>query len=199
MEKKNILILGVLAVGLILILQLFNLQILNDHYKITAENNAYKYVTRYPVRGLILDRNGNILVGNKNTYDIMVTPIEVKEFDTLDFCSIFGLDTLEVREKFREYRNSRRRIGYQTLTFLKQVSDIQYSIFMEKSYKFPGFSAVSRTARNYPFAAGANLFGYITEVDSDFIKKNPEYKSGDYTGASGYSCAFPSFQFITGR
>lgn len=185
MEKKNILILGVLAVGLILILQLFNLQILNDHYKITAENNAYKYVTRYPVRGLILDRNGNILVGNKNTYDIMVTPIEVKEFDTLDFCSIFGLDTLEVREKFREYRNSRRRIGYQTLTFLKQVSDIQYSIFMEKSYKFPGFSAVSRTARNYPFAAGANLFGYITEVDSDFIKKNPEYKSGDYTGASG--------------
>ena len=185
MEKKNILILGVLAVGLILILQLFNLQILNDHYKITAENNAYKYVTRYPVRGLILDRNGNILVGNKNTYDIMVTPIEVKEFDTLDFCSIFGLDTLEVREKFREYRNSKRRIGYQTLTFLKQVSDIQYSIFMEKSYKFPGFSAVSRTARNYPFAAGANLFGYITEVDSDFIKKNPEYKSGDYTGASG--------------
>ena len=67
MEKKNVLIIGVLAVGLILVLQLFNLQILNDQYKITAENNAYKYVTRYPVRGLIMDRNGNILVGNKNT------------------------------------------------------------------------------------------------------------------------------------
>lgn len=185
MEKKNVLIIGVLAVGVILILQLFNLQILNDQYKITAENNAYKYVTRYPVRGLIMDRNGNILVGNKNTYDIMVTPIEVKEFDTLDFCSIFNLDTLEVRAKFKEYRKYRRRIGYQALTFLKQVSNVQYSIFMEKAYKFPGFSAVSRTARNYPFAAGANLFGYVTEVDADFIKKNPEYKSGDYVGASG--------------
>lgn len=185
MEKKNVLIIGVLAVGMILILQLFNLQILNDQYKITAENNAYKYVTRYPVRGLIMDRNGNILVGNKNTYDIMVTPIEVKEFDTLDFCSIFNLDTLEVRAKFKEYRKYRRRIGYQALTFLKQVSNVQYSIFMEKAYKFPGFSAVSRTARNYPFAAGANLFGYVTEVDADFIKKNPEYKSGDYVGASG--------------
>ena len=64
MEKKNILIFGVLAVGLILIMQLFNLQILKKEYKITAENNAYKYVTRYPVRGLILDRNNNILVGN---------------------------------------------------------------------------------------------------------------------------------------
>ena len=185
MEKKNVLIFGVLAVGLILIMQLFNLQILKKEYKITAENNAYKYVTRYPVRGLILDRNNNILVGNKNTYDIMVTPIEVKEFDTLDFCSIFGLDTLEVRERFKEYRKYRRRIGYQSLTFLKQVSSIQYSIFIEKAYKFKGFSAVSRTSRNYPFAAGANLFGYVTEVDQKFLKNNPEYKSGDYVGASG--------------
>lgn len=185
MEKKNVLIIGVLAVGLILVLQLFNLQILNDQYKINAENNAYKYVTRYPVRGLIMDRNGNILVGNKNTYDIMVTPIEVKEFDTLDFCSIFNLNPLDVREKFKEYRKYRRKIGYQALTFIKQVSSIEYSIFIEKAYKFPGFSAVSRTSRNYPFAAGANLLGYITEVDADFIKKNPEYRSGDYVGASG--------------
>ena len=185
MERKNVLIFGVLVVGLILVMQLFNLQILNDEYKITAENNAYKYVTRYPVRGLILDRNNNILVGNKNTYDIMVTPIEVKEFDTLDFCSIFGLDTLEVRAKFKEYRKYRRRIGYQSLTFLKQVSSIQYSIFIEKAYKFKGFSAVSRNSRNYPFAAGANLFGYVTEVDQKFLNNNPEYRSGDYVGASG--------------
>ncbi len=185
MEKKNVLIIGVLVVGLILIAQLFNLQILNKQYKITAENNAYKYITRYPVRGLIMDRNENILVGNKNTYDIMVTPIEVKAFDTLDFCSIFNLDTLEVRERFKEYKRFRRKIGYQSLTFLKQVSSVQYSIFIEKAYKFPGFSAVSRTSRNYPFAAGANLFGYVTEVDSDFLKKNPEYRSGDYVGASG--------------
>ena len=185
MEKKDVLIIGVLLIGLILVVRLFNLQIIDDQYKITAENNAFKYVTRYPVRGLIMDRNGDILVGNKNTYDIMVTPIEVKEFDTLDFCSIFNLDTLEVREKFKEYKKNRRRIGYQALTFLKQVSNVQYSIFIEKAYKFPGFSAVSRTSRNYPFAAGANLFGYVTEVDADFIKNNPGYRSGDYVGASG--------------
>ena len=185
MEKKNVLIIGVLVIGLILVIQLFNLQIIDDQYKITAENNAFKYITRYPVRGLIMDRNGHILVGNKNTYDIMVTPIEVKEFDTLDFCSIFSLDTTFVKEKFREYKRNRRRIGYQAITFLKQVSNVQYSIFIEKAYKFPGFSAVSRTSRNYPFAAGANLFGYVTEVDAGFIKKNPEYRSGDYVGASG--------------
>lgn len=185
MERKNVLIIGVLVVGLILVMQLFNLQIIKKEYKLTAENNAYKYVTRYPVRGLILDRNGHILVGNKNSYDIMVTPIEVKEFDTLDFCSIFNLDTLEVRERFKEYRRFRRKIGYQTLTFLKQVSNVEYSIFIEKSYKFPGFSAISRSSRNYPFAAGANLFGYVTEVDQKFLQNNPDYRSGDYVGASG--------------
>lgn len=185
MERKNVLIIGALVVGLILVLQLFNLQILQKEYKITAENNAYKYITRYPVRGLILDRNNNILVGNKNTYDIMVTPIEVEPFDTLELCRIFSLDTLEVRERFKEYKRFRRRIGYQTMTFLKQVTDEQYSIFIEKEYMFPGFSTVSRSSRNYPFAAGANLFGYVTEVDTAFIRKNPEYKRGDYVGASG--------------
>ena len=101
MERKNILIAGVVIVGLILFLQLFNLQILNEEYKITAENNAYKYITRYPVRGLILDRNNNILVGNKNSYDILITPIEVKEFDTLALCKIFSLEIDQVRENLR--------------------------------------------------------------------------------------------------
>ena len=102
MNRKNILIAGVLAFGFILIIQLFNLQILNEEYKITAENNAFKYLVRYPVRGLILDRNNNILVGNKNTYDIQITPIEVKEFDTLALCKIFSLELESVREKMKE-------------------------------------------------------------------------------------------------
>ena len=190
MNRANILIAGVVAVGLILIFQLFNLQILNEEYKITAENNAFKYLVRYPVRGLILDRNNNILVGNKNTYDIQITPIEVKQFDTAALCRIFSLDLQFVREKMQEYRKNRRKIGYQTITFLKQVSSKQYSIFAEQSYKFPGFSALPRTSRSYPFNAGANLFGYITEVDNEFLKRNPEYKRGDYVGASGLEQAY---------
>lgn len=185
MEKKNILVAGVIAVGLILILQLFNLQILNKEYKITASNNAYKYEIRYPVRGLILDRNNNILVGNKTTYDIMVTPLEVKPFDTADFCNIFSLDREAVRKQLKEYGKNRRKYGYQSLTFVKQVSEIEYSIFSEKAYKFPGFSALTRTARSYPFNAGANLFGYISEADTAYLRKHPEYKRGDYVGQTG--------------
>ncbi len=190
MYRRNILIIGVVITGLVLIAQLFNLQILSSKYKVTAENNAYIYLTRYPVRGLILDRNNNILVGNKNTYDIQITPIEAKNFDTVALCKIFSIPIEEVREKMQYYRKYRRRIGYRTVTFLKQVSSHEYNIFAEQAYKFPGFSALPRTSRSYPFSAGANLFGYVTEVDNNFIKKNPDYKAGDYVGASGLEQAY---------
>ncbi len=190
MYRRNILIIGIVVAGFILIAQLFNLQILSSKYKITAENNAYIYLTRYPVRGLILDRNNNILIGNKNTYDIQITPIEAKNFDTAALCKIFSIPIEQVREKMQYYRKYRRKIGYRTVTFLKQVSSHEYNVFAEQAYKFPGFSALPRTSRNYPFSAGANLFGYITEVDNNFLKKNPEYKAGDYVGASGLEQAY---------
>ena len=190
MSKKSILIIGLFIIGIILIVQLFNLQILNEQYKITADNNAYKYVTRYPARGLILDRNNNILVGNKTTYDIMITPSEVKAFDTLDFCAIFKLDTADVKQKLKDYRKNRRRIGFQTITFIKLVSSEEYSVFAEKAYRFPGFSAVARTSRNYPFNAGANLFGYIAEADTSYLRKNPTYKRGDYVGITGLEYSY---------
>ena len=102
--KSQILIIGVAIVCLVLVTKLFFLQIVDEEYKISAENNAYKYVTIYPVRGLILDRNGNILVSNRNSYDIMVTPVDLQPFDTAALCRIFSINKEFVREKIAEYR-----------------------------------------------------------------------------------------------
>ena len=122
MDRKYVLIIGLAGVAVVLLVQLLNLQIFSKEYKINAENNAYKYVTSYPARGIIYDRNHNILVTNKNTYDVLVTPYEVEEFDTLALCRIFNLESSFVKEKFKEYKEKRRSIGYQSLTFLKQIS-----------------------------------------------------------------------------
>jgi penicillin-binding protein 2 len=174
----------------VIVIRLFNIQIISKYYRINAENNALKYETLYPARGLILDRNGEILVSNKITYDIMVTPVEVAPFDTLEFCAIFGIDTSFVNSKFREYRKYRSRIGFQTLPFIKQVSGEHYNIFIEKQYKFPGFSGTPRTIRTYPSNAGGNLYGYISEVDAAYIKNNPDYRQGDYAGRTGMEMAY---------
>lgn len=189
-KKRSILITGILVITLLILIQLFNIQIVDDQYKINAANNAFRYDVRYPARGLILDREGRILVGNETAYDIMITPYEVKQFDTTDLCEIFGLDQNQIRETLKNYRKNKRKIGYQTLPFVKQANSRQYAVFLEKAYKFPGFNAISRTIRTYPYNAGGNLLGYITEVDTSYMRKNPRYKRGDYVGRTGMEQAF---------
>ena len=189
-SRRTVVAAAIILVFAVIAFRLFQVQILDKEYRITAENNALKYETIYPARGRILDRNGQVIVDNKISYDIMVTPFDVKEFDTLAFCRIFDLDTAFVKDKFREYRLYRRKIGYQSLVFKHQVTSEQYNMFIEKSFLFPGFTGVPRTSRSYPYEGGGNLFGYISEVDADYIKDHPEYKSGDYVGKTGMEEAY---------
>ena len=82
-ERSHRLLIGLIAVAAILLGKLFSIQILQDKYKIDASNNSMVYDIIYPTRGVIYDRKGKIVVGNKVAYDILVTPREVKAFDTL--------------------------------------------------------------------------------------------------------------------
>lgn len=193
LDRKNKLLIGLGAAVLVLIVRLFVIQIIDDRYKIDSSNNSMVYSTIYPTRGIIHDRNDRILVGNKVVYDLLVTPREVTAFDTLAFCKVLELDTLFVREKMAEYRKFRTRIGWQTLTFLKQIPPERYMKFAEVEFKFPGFRGQARSVREYPYNAGGNLLGYVSEVDADFLKKHPdEYRSGDYAGKTGIEAAMES-------
>lgn len=193
LDRKNKLLIGLGAAAVVLIVRLFIIQIIDDRYKIDSSNNSMVYSTIYPTRGIIHDRNDRILVGNKVVYDLLVTPREVTEFDTLAFCRILDIDTLFVREKMAEYKRFRTRIGWQTLTFLKQLPPERYMKFAEVEFKFPGFRGQARSVREYPYNAGGNLLGYVSEVDADFLKKHQgEYRSGDYAGKTGIEAAMES-------
>ncbi len=190
LDRKNKLLIGLGAAAALIIVRLFVIQIIDDKFKTDSSNNSMVYSTIYPTRGIIHDRNGKILVGNKVVYDLLVTPREVTPFDTLAFCAALDVDTTFVREKMAEYRKFRTRIGWQTLPFLKQLSAERYMKFAEISYKFPGFRGQARSVREYPYNAGGNLLGYVSEVDADFLKKHPDvYRSGDYAGKTGIEAA----------
>ena len=190
LNRENKLLIGLCTAALILIAKLFSIQILEDKYKLSAENNTMVYTTIYPTRGIIHDRNGNILVGNKVAYDLMVTPKEVEEFDTLALCSVLDITPEFVKEKMDEFYKNRRRIGYQSVVMMKQIPPETYMKFAEVAYKFPGFRGQARSIREYPFNAGGNLLGYVSEVNASYIARNPdEYKSGDYAGMTGIEAA----------
>lgn len=188
-NRKNKLLFGLVVVAVVLLAKLFYIQVINDDYKADASNNSMVYSVIYPPRGVIYDRNGEILVGNSVCYDILVTPRDVKQFDTTALASALDTTVEYVRGKMQYYRKYRSRIGYGVQTFLKQVPVEIYLKFAEQEYLFPGFSAQVRSIREYPFNAGGNLLGYISEVDADYIKKHPEYKSGDYAGKTGLEAA----------
>ena len=190
LNRENKLLMGLCVAAAILIGKLFSIQILDDSYKTDARNNTMVYSTIYPTRGIIHDRKGNILVGNKRAYDLMVTPREVEAFDTLGLAEILQVDPDFIREKMAEYRRFRRKIGWQTVVMIKQMPQETYMRFAEVAYRFPGFRGQARSIREYPFNAGGNLLGYVTEVDAKFIEKHPgEYKSGDYAGKTGIEAA----------
>lgn len=188
-NRKNRLLIGLVVVAVILIGKLFYIQIINTGYKKDSSNNSMVYRDIYAPRGVIYDRNGKILVGNTVCYDLLVTPRDVRQFDTTALA--LALDTTEtfIKEKMSEFRKYRTRIGYRTITLIKQMRPETYLKFAEQAYRFPGFRAQMRNIREYPFNAGGNLLGYISEADADYIEKHPEYKAGDYIGRTGIEAA----------
>ena len=190
LSRKNKLLIGLVAVAVILLAKIFYIQIIDDTYKISAENNSMVYEIIYPTRGVIYDRNGTIIVGNKVAYDILVTPREVKDFDTLMLARVLDTSVTFIRDKMAEYRRNRKRIGFQSMTMLRQIPTETYNRFAEVQYQFPGFKGQVRSIRDYPVNAGGNLLGYVSEVDAAYLKAHPdEYRSGDYAGRTGIEAA----------
>ncbi|MDR1595135.1 MAG: penicillin-binding protein 2 [Prevotellaceae bacterium] len=179
--QRNIIIIVVTVAGILLI-RLFFLQVIDESYKITAANNAMRYDVEYPARGIIYDRNGKILVENITTYDIMIAPRELKDVDTAELCSTFQLSVDEVKNILKSIGKKR---DFRSFPFLKQVAPERYAVFRERADRFHGFYSVVRTMRQYPRNIGGNVLGYIQEVDTSVVNRNPYYKSGDYIGVSG--------------
>lgn len=175
----------VIAVFLVIVFQLLNLQVFTSDYQIDSMNNAIYRKIVYPDRGIIFDHNKKAVLENTIMYDLVATPSETKGTDTLTLCAILGIDTAEYKKRMREltFKNG----WYKPSTFAPLLSDATYARLSENIYKFKGFTVVERPVRSYPYHIGEHLLGYIGEVDSNFLKKHvgEGYQSGDYAGLTG--------------
>lgn len=181
--NQRAVVLGIFTiVVLIYIIRLFYIQVVDNSYVASANNNVLRYMTQYPARGFVLDRKGKLMVYNQQVYDLMITPRLVKHIDTADFCNILQITKEEFVKKMLKAKQYSR---YKASIFEKQLSSVTNATLQEKMYKFSGFYTEARTIRMYPQATAAHLLGYIGEVDDKLVEKYPYYKSGDYIGISG--------------
>ena len=178
----------VVIIGVIYIVQLFNLQILSPQYRDYADSNAFLRRTLYPARGAVYDRNGELLVYNRPTYDVMMVVREMTRFDTLDFCNTLNIDIDRFYALDADMKDRRRNPGYSSYTpqlFMSQLNVEEYGLLQEKLYKFPGIYIQSRTERQYNSPNMGLILGYVAEVDKNKMAADPYYVRGDYVGKSG--------------
>ena len=166
----------------LLIIRIFYLQIVDDTLKLKSENNAIKKKYEYPERGYIYDRKGKLLVANQASYDIMVIPRELKNIDTLEFCQLLNITKESFIKNIEKAKIYSPRLPS---VFLSQLNKSEFAAFQEKIRKYEGFYFQKRSLRDYEVSFGANIFGFITQVNEKLVAKNPYYNSGDLIGKQG--------------
>jgi len=169
-------------IGLIFLIRLFYIQVYNDSYKLDSRNNVLRYIVDYPARGLIYDRNGELLVYNQAAYDLMVIPRQAKAMDTVEFLKLTNINKEEFLEKFNK---AARYSSRKPSVLISDISGEDYGEFQELLFKYPGYYTQSKTLRKYPLNSASHVLGYVSEVDKKIISKYPYYKMGDHIGRSG--------------
>lgn len=182
--RKLLLYLVIVSVGVIYTGRLSYLQLFNEDAVATTylNDSAIKKEYTYPQRGYVYDRNGTLLVANQPSYDVMIIPREVKALDTLEFCKFLRITKEDFKKRYKKAKNFSRQVPS---VFVAQLAKKDYAFLQEKMHHYKGFYIQKRSIRNYQINHGANVLGFISEVDNRDLKKNPYYQSGELIGRTG--------------
>ncbi|WP_109699726.1 penicillin-binding protein 2 [Chitinophaga deserti] len=187
-SRKRVIQFIMLGTVLVIVARLFFLQVVETKYSKLADANAHLRKVIYPSRGIVYDRHGRAVMRNEALYDLMVTPINVKNIDTAYMCEILEIEKAEFLRRIQVAKN--REGPRRPSVFANLLSPDMYGRLQESMYLFqPGFELVQRPVRSYPYGVGANFLGYISEISpgmlADTSGKYSSYQQGDYIGMTG--------------
>ena len=149
------------------IVQLISIQLVNPRYKKLSENNAIIERPIFPERGLIYDRNGQLLVANQPAYDLMAIPENIAPFDSLEIAAILGITTEALKKSLRKAQFFSRKLPSIIVPLLSKE---QSALLLEKIWKYPGFYLQKKSVRDYRYPIASNVLGYISEVNQYELK-----------------------------
>lgn len=181
-NRKFIISFLIVLIGIVFLFRLGYMQLVDDQWKERAAQISEDKIITYPARGVVYDRNNEILISNKVFYDLLVIPRDVKDIDSVAFCALLKIDIEDYSIRMSKARKYSKR---KPSVFEKQISPDDFIAIGPELYKYPGFIEEERTLRSYPKPIGAHLLGYMNEVNNRDIKRSEYYRSGDYIGRSG--------------
>lgn len=172
------------------IVRLFILQVIDQSTQGKAETNAQLRQTIYPSRGLIYDRNGELLVANQPIYEVTIIVREMQNsaFDTLSFCEKLRIIPIEFEERMQNMMNSRKNRGfsrYSPQVFMDQLRQEEVAALQQELYKYAGVDIRCRTLRDYMYPIASHVLGSVGEVNQRDLERDSYYSAGDYSGRDG--------------
>jgi len=180
----------------VLILRFFQIQILGyAQYSQKANTNRIRKVTTSAPRGLILDRNGQILVDNLPTYILKAVPGELSQKGkTFGLVSdIIGLDSNTVLKNYKKYYRGR----FIQTRLAKDLTFHQVSKLEENRLDLEGIYYQQFPERYFPSDVKAShILGYVKEVDRSIRESSTnsnEYELGDIIGWTGLEKRYEHF------
>ncbi|WP_421892688.1 penicillin-binding transpeptidase domain-containing protein [Marinoscillum sp.] len=185
MNTRAIVIQGfILLVALIFSIRLFSIQVIDDEYKLAAENNIVQKIVDYPFRGLMYDRFGELMVYNTPVYDLMIVP---KEVNLSDSSALIKLLEIDHQTFLTRYQKARKYSPILASKFMEQIPNDFFAKIQDRLVAFDGFYVLPRTVRGYQHDMLSNTLGYVGEINRSQIIRDTSnyYKSGDYIGISG--------------
>ena len=180
----------IIILGIIILGRLFQLQILDyDTYNPLSRENSLRQEVINPARGLIYDRNGNLIVDNQPIYTITVTPASYDPKNTPILAEIMDVPVEEVENRVQEARDYSY---YRSSRIFTEVDFETFSIIQESIWRLPGVGHQIESKRDYPVDSlqASHILGYLREVSKEEYLRTQSYHLGDKTGKSGLEMAY---------
>ena len=171
----------------IFIARLFYIQLIDERYTLNAANNAQRIEKVFAPRGVMLDRNGQVMASNQIAYDVEATPRLMKDVDTVRLAFLLGE---EVDRLKRSLRKAKVYSPFRPSAILRGLTANDYARIQEEISFYPGIQLRRRILRKYITPTGGNVLGYVSEVNDYLLSKKPEYEMGDYIGISGIEASY---------
>ncbi len=197
-SRKYVIITFIALIGILYSMKLFYMQVVDDSWKLRAQEIAERRQEITPPRSVILDRNGRKVVENKTYYNLMMSEEKIGEFDTVAFAKLIGWTVPQIRDRFQaikdgqgtSYNFQKKAVEsnyrpYREYAFLKEMTADEMSVILPHLENFPGFWEEVSSMRYYPYGNAANVLGYLAEANAEEVAKKDFYRNGDHIGRAG--------------
>ena len=174
---------------LLILLRLIFLQLLNyESFKQMSDENRIRLIASQPIRGRILDRNGNVLADSRVKYSLIIKPQSVNDINwekhKLIVSDLLNVDSNLIEKKYFDGLKNKQL----SVTILDDLDEGQIIKFKENEDNLSSFEIATKLIRNYPYQSlAAHVIGYtqpITESEYKFLSKKG-YKLNDLIGRTG--------------